>query len=818
MTAIVLQGSSTQEAIAVDTVLVLLAALFVGFVVTGVSTRILVWALRKVRPQRRSGSAQTGIHWELVAAMWTLASLVPLSLLPLLVWDIGLWGLFVWGCVGVATAWPILVSVGLDARRVRKTWNNTDATGETSVFEFLKTGLNTKARREGRAEFKRARPLTFWALQLGWGLAFSLIVPHLAVVVATWYLLWARPRALGAERRYLGAGRADLKSRAAERKRTAKPATDRPHPVKADGRSATAPSASARPSTTEPTPDDLYGLVVRMREKGERAAETGRYDDALDAWQQAIDLCERAADATDSPDVIDDFRRLRAKLESSVEATERRKAASELEAAEKTARDALAMADGLLEDGSFADATEVYKRARGALVRLGALGEDLDRKPTIDVEASLERVERGRIEAVLGGVESRIAEGETALEAGDANEAIAVFEEVLDGADGLDDTGADGRLAPLTERASVGRITAAARNQIDSMIQAETLFEGGNPFQAREHYRRIESAITTLAPSAREYPEVYDELRAIADACEWNVDVTRRAIWEDDDRALVTAEDVRNGWRPPAPKTTVDAVMAALDGYSLTAQLGGGGFADVYEVRSDDGSQAALKIPRMQFDETVPESKIRLFDAEAENWRAVSDHPNVVDVLGYGDKPVPWLLLERCAESLRGRLESLSSEEALEVIVGIGGALDHANGKGIVHLDVKPENVLFDGEGVPKLGDWGLSKVVVDGTITTPGLSNRYAAPEQLDRTLGPRNVRTDVYQYGVLAYELLTGEHPFEVGSRDSLVLPTELQSDLPESVDTTLLKALAYDQTERYEQVVQVRDALTRALGVEA
>jgi serine/threonine protein kinase len=333
-------------------------------------------------------------------------------------------------------------------------------------------------------------------------------------------------------------------------------------------------------------------------------------------------------------------------------------------------------------------------------------------------------------------------------------------------------------------------------------------------------YRRVRGGVEALASaeSASVTEEVEDELSRVVLACELNVETIRKAIYEDDSaEPLVTTDDIAHGGpHREENDLIVDRVLAHLPGYTRVKQLGGGGFADIWVVDGESG-RAALKIPRVSDYETIPESKIRRFVAEAENWQLVASHPNVVDVLRYGEKPVPWLLLELCDGTLRTRLDA-DFDERLEVLTSVGDALGYANAKGIAHLDLKPENVLFDAAGVAKIGDWGLSKVMTEGTITGTGHSLLYAAPEQLDRSLGERDIRTDVYQYGVLAYELLTGKHPFEVGSREAIILPSEVNPDLPGSVDTTLLRALAYDQTERYEQVVQVRDALTRALGVEA
>ena len=193
-----------------------------------------------------------------------------------------------------------------------------------------------------------------------------------------------------------------------------------------------------------------------------------------------------------------------------------------------------------------------------------------------------------------------------------------------------------------------------------------------------------------------------------------------------------------------------------------------------------------------------------------------------MDVLGSGTTPYPWILLDYAPDgSLRERLDrgGLSPAEAGDFLLGVCQAIRHAHRHGIVHADLKPENVLFDGD-TPKVGDWGLAQVLLEHSKSIEGMTPSYAAPEQLDPdSYGSVDDYTDVYQLGIMAYEAFTGRLPYEsdnpAGTITSILSeeptpPTAVESGLPPAVDEVVLTAMAKDKADRYESVLYLRDEL--------
>ena len=187
--------------------------------------------------------------------------------------------------------------------------------------------------------------------------------------------------------------------------------------------------------------------------------------------------------------------------------------------------------------------------------------------------------------------------------------------------------------------------------------------------------------------------------------------------------------------------------------------IGEGGLARVFRAqRSKDGIIVAVKVP-IRFDEITGTH----FTRDILFWQELQ-HKNIIRMYGSNILPLPYIEMEYARTSLAGLHFPLDEERALHLIQGIAEGLAYAHAHGIAHRDIKPENILLGEDGTPKITDWGLGKSITDAKQSyIIGYSPDYAAPEQLAPHLyGRPGPLTDIYQLGVLLYEMLIGTTPF--------------------------------------------------------
>ena len=252
--------------------------------------------------------------------------------------------------------------------------------------------------------------------------------------------------------------------------------------------------------------------------------------------------------------------------------------------------------------------------------------------------------------------------------------------------------------------------------------------------------------------------------------------------------------------------------------YTEIRLVGRGGIAWVYSAkRSSDGMMVAVKIP-ISFDEMTGKS----FLNEIKVWEMLR-HPNIVEISAVNILPVPYVEMEYVPGSLEAVKKPLPVWKAVYIVQGIADALRYAHDRGIIHRDIKPHNILVTADLTPKITDWGMSKVLATDPrkSSIAGFSLSYAAPEQVSPADYNRttDVRTDIYQLGVVFYELVTGSIPFggesivSVGNailKETALKPSEYNPDAA-VVDRIIMKCLEKDPGLRY----QTADEFLRALG---
>jgi serine/threonine-protein kinase len=250
--------------------------------------------------------------------------------------------------------------------------------------------------------------------------------------------------------------------------------------------------------------------------------------------------------------------------------------------------------------------------------------------------------------------------------------------------------------------------------------------------------------------------------------------------------------------------------------YELEELVGSGGMSSVYRARDRLLERTvALKILHEQF--TRDDDYVERFRREA---RAVAQlaHPNIVTVIDRGEQDGRQFIVFEYVDGLNlkelmTQEGPLSPREAIELALQVARGLSFAHDQGLVHRDVKPQNVLLDGDGRAKVTDFGIAHAVdVDGmtiTGTIMGTSN-YIAPEQARGQ--PVDEQTDVYSLGCVLYELLTGEVPFEgdnfvaVAMRhlnDPVPSVRDVRPDVPARLDWAVQQAMSKDHDERFESM---------------
>ncbi len=308
----------------------------------------------------------------------------------------------------------------------------------------------------------------------------------------------------------------------------------------------------------------------------------------------------------------------------------------------------------------------------------------------------------------------------------------------------------------------------------------------------------------------------------------------------DEHDAITEAETRERAQGTPDPMATIrgdaDSIVGSLlDGrYLVKRKLGQGGFGVVYLASDEKMMSRPVVVKCLHDADTGNEWSVRKFKQEMEALARI-DHPSIVGVFDTGQLPdgEPYIVMQYVDGcSLRTLItpEGMGFWRAANIIRQIGRALDAAHERGILHRDLKPENIMIQNPGGDdeqvKIIDFGIAKVK-NSLVSTSTAGDRavgtiaYMSPEQL--SAGPVSTASDVYCFGVIAYEMLTGRRPANPESAYQLlemqrsgvrVKPIDLRPGLPEPAQTSLLKALSFDAKERYQRARDFADELAGVL----
>ncbi|MFO8074132.1 MAG: serine/threonine-protein kinase [Polyangia bacterium] len=273
-------------------------------------------------------------------------------------------------------------------------------------------------------------------------------------------------------------------------------------------------------------------------------------------------------------------------------------------------------------------------------------------------------------------------------------------------------------------------------------------------------------------------------------------------------------------------------VGTVLDGkYDLTRLLGEGGMGAVFEATHTlIGRRLAVKFLHPQF--ATSEEVIERFHREAQAAARIG-HENIIDVtdMGMADDGAPYIVMEFLeGTDVRGLIEeggAVPVKRAAHIMVQALSALQAAHEAGIIHRDLKPDNIFLTQKSTNpdyvKLLDFGISKFRALESDDVKGLTQtgtvlgtpHYMSPEQ---ARGDQDIsaRSDIYAMGVILYQMLTGQLPFDAANYNALLIkilteepvpPEELAPDLPEDVVAVVKRAMARDPADRFEDAAEFR-----------
>lgn len=266
--------------------------------------------------------------------------------------------------------------------------------------------------------------------------------------------------------------------------------------------------------------------------------------------------------------------------------------------------------------------------------------------------------------------------------------------------------------------------------------------------------------------------------------------------------------------------------------YELLSELGRGGMGTVYlALHRKLGRRVAIKV--LATDRQQKENSVRRFQREARTFAQIR-HPHIANLYEFEDSgSIQFLALEYVEgtdiEKERRRQRNWSIKEVGNLLFSVASALEHTHKKGILHRDIKPGNILIEREsGRIVLTDFGLAKGEADESLTATGFAvgtPAYMSPEQISDRFGVTpDGRSDLFSLAVVAYELLTGEHPFLAGDDISTMRRivkekhkplASLRPDVPEALASVIESMLKKDPKDRVANASTVAERLAPLYG---
>jgi len=582
-------------------------------------------------------------------------------------------------------------------------------------------------------------------------------------------------------------------------------------------------SADDAKITAQPPPEYLLQKARDNYSKGLKKYDEEKFQEAVESWKTSIDEYERAkkiAEEKKDQNMIKNIDSAISKSNARIKDAEIAFDNREMVKFDTAADEKIGGVEQLIDQHKYDEAITILNEATEDTKKSLQLAEkrefDEDRKKIEKRKTNIEKriefyqIEKGKY--LLEEITKRIAKSPEKSEKELYNllkylESLKIKSEDLK------------QILEGCKKAVVeAKLTQAQKN----MKEAEALYNKEKYYDAREIYEKTQDYLSKVEDEAGQFKAIttIDDIRKLKTICNNNRDNCNDQLFDLPDattRKLITVKESRDFVLPVKEGISLfpgdeDKLKKLSRDYDVLNYLGGGGFADVYKAKwKSKDMLVALKIPR-----ELTSSGEKIFFKEIRNWEKLK-HRNIVKLIEPRLGPTPHLVIEYVEGTTLDKLlqsPKIETKEACRIAYDIATGLECAHSKSIIHCDLKPKNILISNVGEAKITDFGIAKTIVATTMGPGGKTLIYAAPEQLN---GNPDYSTDVYQLGLVLYQMTTGRNPFDVGSMgeieraiiEEMPEPPSAYNSNAEPLDEVIMSCLAKDSDKR-PTIRAVRDRL--------